>query len=203
MTKPVWDMVAGPLTEEPVIKFHHWYQRACDAGIKLAEKAAVATVDAAGRPSVRYVLVRAYSDEGLVFFTNYQSTKGVHLAANASVALAFHWQELGLQLRVEGQAVQADRTFSTDYFDTRPLGSRAAAIVSSQSQKVNSYNLLEQAMQQLLEQGEAAIKCPEHWGGYLVRPHSFEFWEDRQHRLHYRELWESQGAQWTKSLLAP
>ena len=198
-----WNPVIGPVDLEPIQKFHQWYHRAVSADLELPEKAALATADADGRPSVRYVLVRAYDERGLVFFTNYQSRKGRDLAANPVAALAFHWVQLGLQVRIEGSIEKVEPDLSDRYFASRPAGNRAAAIVSPQSDEVASYEQLHRDLDQLLEQGDQALARPDYWGGYRLQPDQFEFWTNRDHRLHERECWRLHEGNWQHSLLSP
>ena len=198
-----WEMVQGSMREEPTRKLHQWYERACKAGIELPERAALATADGDGRPSVRFVLMRGYDDAGLLFFSNYHSRKALDLQANPRAALAIHWLPLGLQLRVEGQVQVAPAELSDRYFDSRPAGNRAAAIESPQSREVADYDDLLRRVEDRLAAGESALSRPEDWGGYRLAPDLYEFWVQQEHRLHEREQWQKRDGVWVRSLLAP
>lgn len=198
-----WNPVLGDLGDGPVRKFHDWYQSAVASGIQLPERAALATATVAARPSVRFVLVRGYDSEGLVFFTDYNSRKGDELKANPVAALAIHWRRLGLQVRVEGRVERVASELSERYFDSRPAGNRAVAIASQQSQVVAGYDEMRQALEEQLAHGEEMLKRPKNWGGYRLCPDRFEFWTEQPHRLHERELWTCQEGEWKHCLLAP
>lgn len=198
-----WQPQLGPLGDGPVRQFAQWYERARTQGIVLPERAALATASADGKPSVRFVLVRGYSEQGLAFFTDYSSRKGRELAANPWAALAFHWRQCGLQVRAEGRVERLSADLSDRYFASRPAGSRASAIVSSQSEPVGDYKPLTTQAQKLLQDGEEQLQRPDSWGGYLLSPDTFEFWTERADRMHEREQWMRQGDQWTKQWLMP
>ncbi len=205
------DYAVAQLTEsvvarDPMTQFSAWVDAAeKDERIDEPHAMTLATVGRDQRPSARIVLLRMIKDESLYFFTNYESAKGRDLAANPSVALVFHWAPLERQVRVEGEAVRATGDESDAYFASRPFMSRLAAVASPQSEIISGREELEQRMQTLLvEHPEGtAVSRPEHWGGYRVVPHSFEFWQGGRSRLHDRIRYRQQDEGWTIERLAP
>jgi pyridoxamine 5'-phosphate oxidase len=155
------------------------------------------------RPSTRIVLIKDFDERGIVWFTNYQSQKGVELAGNPFAALQFHWVELERVVRIEGIVEKVDAATSDQYFNVRPLQSRLAALASPQSTRLSGRAELEANMDKACQQyGENPIR-PEHWGGYRLVPDRYEFWQGRRNRLHDRLAYELEGASWIRSRLAP
>src|SRR5258707_14041819 len=146
----------------------------------------LATVSAAGGPAAGIVLLKGVDARGFVFFTNYASRKGVDLAANPGAALLFHWVELEREVRIEGRVEQVSARESDDYFASRPLGSRHAAIASPQSQVVANRAVLEKSFAAAEKTYGAAPARPPQWGGYRVLPSSLEYWQGRPNPLHDR-----------------
>ncbi len=165
----------------------------------------LSTSDVNGNVTSRVVLLKEVRDTGFVFFTNYLSQKGQQIAANPKVSLAFHWPYLGRQVRILGSVTQTTREVSETYFHSRPRGSQIGAAISAQSQKVTSRAELEQRARELDEKldGEEAVPCPEHWGGYLVSPSTIEFWQGRLDRIHDRIVFQSKGGEWERVRLCP
>ena len=199
------------LDPDPFVQFAVWFAEARAAGVAQAEAMAVATADAAGRPSVRMVLLKEHGPEGFFFYTNYGSRKGAELAANPHAALLFFWQPQGRQVRVEGRVERAPRELSESYHRSRPLRSQVAAAISRQSRPVAGREELERAFDELLARsGEAGVPLPATWGGFRVVPIAFEFWEHRDDRLHDRLRYErteagggAAGAVWQRERLQP
>ena len=147
----------------------------------------LATSDLKGKVTVRLVLLKGICEEGIQFFTNYDSAKGKQLAENPRAAVALHWPYLGRQIRIEGVAEKTSRQVSDEYFHSRPVGAQLSASVSKQSSVVPSRQALEQEKQVLIsEVGDGEVALPDDWGGYLIRPDRFEFWQGRSDRLHDR-----------------
>jgi pyridoxamine 5'-phosphate oxidase len=193
------------LDADPLGQFHRWYEEACAAGGAARPDAfAVATATADGRPSVRMVLLKEYGERGFVFFTGYESRKGRELAVNPRAALLFHWHELGRQVRVEGSVERVSEEESDAYFASRPEGARLSAAVSQQSEVVSSRDELEAAVAELERvSGEQELPRPSRWGGYVVVPESYEFWQHREDRLHDRFWYSRRGDGWVIARLAP
>ena len=164
----------------------------------------VATVDDKGQPSSRMVLLKKLSDEGLVFYTNYNSRKGSEIHLNNKVAVNFWWRELKKQIRIEGLISKASKEVSDDYFDSRPIKSRVSAIISNQSSVISSYEDLKKEIDEYLEKNdESSIKRPDHCGLYILVPHSVEFWLERDNRTHERRKYFLDENGWNSCLLSP
>lgn len=191
--------------DDPVELFQRWYRRAHALDPDFAHAMTLATVDAAGRPSARIVLMKDFGPEGLVFFTNYQSRKGAALAACGRVAVVFWWKEWRRQVRVEGVASTVTRQESEAYFATRPRGSQIGAWASQQSRPIPDRAVLAAKVRNLTTRFKGqTIPCPPHWGGYRIRPDRIEFWVDQRSRLHDRlDYQRGPGGRWTPRLLAP
>ncbi|MEP7206341.1 MAG: pyridoxamine 5'-phosphate oxidase [Casimicrobiaceae bacterium] len=194
---------------DPIPQFERWLGEAIKAALPEPTSMSLATADAAGRPSVRIVLLKGVDPGGLVFFTNYHSRKGTELAANPRAALLFHWVELQRQVRVEGTVGTIATADSDSYFASRPRPSRLSALASPQSEAVAGRAALEarfEAMAARFPEGHEDIPRPPHWGGYRLVPASFEFWQGRRSRLHdrirYRRAPQDPGL-WVIDRLAP
>jgi len=167
----------------------------------MPEAMALATAAPDGRPSVRMVLLKGFDERGFVFFTGYRSRKGRELAENPFAALLFHWQPLGRQVRVEGLVSRVPTEESDAYFRSRPLGSRHSAIASSQSDPVSSRAELEARVAAL--EGNPDPLRPAEWGGYVLAPDAYEFWQHRDDRLHDRFRYAREAGGWRIERLAP
>jgi len=165
----------------------------------------LSTIGIDGFPKSRVVLLKKFDENGFVFYTNYLSEKGKALANNPNVCLSFHWHALERQVIIKGIAQKTEPNISDLYFDSRPLGSRLGAMVSAQSEVIKSRDVLEKELSKLEQQYEdQAPKRPEHWGGYLVRPHEIEFWQGRPNRLHDRIRYRIvDNIDWVFERLAP
>ena len=193
------------IDRDPIRQFQIWLDEAIEAKLPLPEAMTLATATSDGRPSARMVLLKQVDQEGFVFYTNYRSAKARQLDANPYAALVFYWAQLERQVRVEGSVVRTSLQESRDYFQTRPRESQIGAWASDQSEVISGREALEQRAQELeaLYCGRD-VDCPEHWGGYRVRPERIEFWKGRLGRLHDRILYERDASGlWTISRLAP
>jgi pyridoxamine 5'-phosphate oxidase len=164
----------------------------------------VATADAEGRPSARILLIKGVDERGFVFFTNYESRKGLELAANSHAALLFHWIELERQVRIEGMVEKTSAVESDAYFASRPVGSRIGAWASEQSREIASRAELEAREKAFAERFGDEPPRPPHWGGYRLVPARIEFWQGRPSRLHDRITYtrETDGS-WHIARLSP
>ena len=190
---------------DPVKQFQIWLDDAIAANIPLAEAVTLATATPDGRPAARMVLLKQVDRNGFVFFTNYRSAKARQLDANPYAALVFYWNVLERQVRVEGSVVRTSAEESREYFQTRPRESQIGAWASDQSEVIGSREVLEQRAQELETlYCDKEIDCPEHWGGYRLKPDRIEFWKGRLGRLHDRILYElDSNGLWTIRRLAP
>jgi len=187
----------------PLDLFQTWFAQAEAAAVPQPEAMALATASPEGRPSLRFVLYRGRSGQGLRFFTNYQSRKAEELTANPVAAGTFYWQPLARQVRVEGPVEKVDPAQSDAYFASRPRGSQLAAWASPQSQPFR-YAELEQRYAELEQEYQGrAVPRPPHWGGFLLIPTRVEFWEGLEHRLHKRVLYTIGPQGWTSTELGP
>jgi pyridoxamine 5'-phosphate oxidase len=191
------------LDSDPLRQFERWFAEARGSGLPVPEAMALATATAAGRPSVRMVLLKGADDRGFTFHTNYESRKGAELAVNPHAALLFHWQPLGRQVRVEGRVERVGVEESEAYFRTRPLGSRLAAWASPQSRPLTGRAELERLYAEARERFDEDVPLPPAWGGLRLVPEAYEFWEHGDDRLHDRVRYERDGDGWVKTRLAP
>ncbi len=192
------------MLQSPIALFHRWYGEARRHGIPLYDAMALATADRRGRPSVRYVLLKESGPRGFVFYTNEQSRKGRELLSNPRGALAFYWDALGKQVRIEGRVRRVTPREADAYWRTRPRESQLGAVLSRQSEPLHSPRGLEEVFRKLdrLYRGRV-IERPPHWTGFRVIPDRIEFWIRGEHRLHRRDLYEKRGGRWNHVRLQP
>jgi pyridoxamine 5'-phosphate oxidase len=183
---------------DPVALFRALFARAAAAEKGDPTAFALATADASGTPSVRMVLLKGVDERGFTFFTNYDSRKARELEANPRAALCFYWPSIDAQVRVEGTVERVSERESDAYFATRPQGAQAAARGSRQSAPIGSRDELEDAAHRA-GPGER----PDWWGGFLLRPQSYEFWQHREDRLHDRLRYRPANGGWTIERLSP
>ncbi|MDT7526190.1 MULTISPECIES: pyridoxamine 5'-phosphate oxidase [Idiomarinaceae] len=193
------------LQQDPMQQFANWFQAAKDHPSQTDPTAfTVATVSADGQPHQRVVLLKEVRTDGFVFYTNYNSAKGQDIAHNPKVAMHFAWLALEQQIRIEGHAEKISQAESESYFYQRPRESQLGALASSQSSPIASRSELEQHYHQLTEQYEGkTIPMPAHWGGYLIKPQRFEFWQGGRYRLHDRFVYQLGKHGWNVQRLQP
>ena len=192
------------INRDPIKQFQLWLNDAIAAKLQLPEAMTLATATPDGKPAARMVLLKQVDGEGFVFFTNYKSPKAEQLDANPYAALVFYWAPLDRQVRVEGSVVRTSAQESIDYFRTRPRESQIGAWASAQSEVIAGREVLEQRAQELEAlYCDREIDCPEHWGGYRLKPERIEFWKSRIGRLHDRILYEHDTDGWSITRLAP
>lgn len=190
---------------DPFKQFKTWWQEAIDSKFDEVNAMTLTTVDEKNVPSARTVLLKAYDERGFVFFTNYNSRKGIHIASNPNVCLLFFWKELERQVIITGVAEKVSAEESIAYFNSRPEGSKIGAWASAQSAVVAGATFLKETFnfyRERFKHGE--IPKPPHWGGYRVKPVTIEFWQGRPSRMHDRMLYSLQhDGSWTIERLAP
>ena len=200
-------LLESAVPAEPYALFRRWLDEAFAARDRgeLAEPTAMVVATCVdGRPRARTVLLKELTTDGFTFFTNYTSAKGAELSADPAVALHFGWHAIQRQIRVEGTAEKVTRAESETYFATRPRGSQLGAWASAQSSTVGSLADLQNAYAAAERRFAGQdVPCPEHWGGYLVRPLEVEFWQGQPSRMHDRLVYRLSGAAWTITRLAP
>lgn len=186
---------------DPFEQFKLWFDQALTSQEPEPNAMTLSTVSPDGQPSARTVLLKGIEPKGFVLYTNYLSHKGRDIECNPKVALLFFWPTLERQVRIQGWAEKTSREQSESYFYSRPRASQIGAAISPQSKAITSRAVLEKAQTEM--ENLAEIPCPEHWGGYLIHPQSFEFWQGRPGRLHDRIKYTRQGDQWMTERLAP
>jgi pyridoxamine 5'-phosphate oxidase len=193
------------LDPDPVKQFANWFTAAIEAGIRDVNAMSLATAGGDGKPSVRIVLLKGFDQDGFVFFTNYESEKGRQLEENSYAACVFYWIELDRQIRVSGRVEKTSREESERYFRSRPLGSQLGAWASRQSDVLDARRVLDARMAEMTERyADSPVPLPPHWGGYIIKPNLFEFWQGRPNRLHDRFRYTRQGdGSWQIDRLAP
>ena len=188
---------------EPLVQFKTWLEHALTSQVPEPNTMTLASVGADGKPSTRIVLIKDCDARGIVWYTNYDSRKGRELAANRFAALQFHWVELERVVRIEGSVERVPEAESDVYFESRPLDSRLGAWASPQSQVISSRAVLVGNATKAAAQYGLHPPRPPHWGGFLLRPERWEFWQGRKSRLHDRISYRLEGGQWLKERLAP
>jgi len=191
------------MADDPIAMFDGWLAEARLSEPNLPESMALATADAAGRPSLRMVLLKGHGPDGFVFYTNLDSRKGEDLAVNPHAALLFHWKSLRRQVRIEGPVAPVTDGDADTYFATRSRQSQLGAWASDQSRPLPERSVMEDRFEDLCLSFEGReVPRPSRWSGFRVAPQVMEFWTDRESRLHDRRLFTWHGA-WTESLLYP
>ena len=175
------------VASNPIDQFARWWNEAVASQIDEVNAMTLATVNAAGVPAARIVLLKGYNPSGFIFFTNYESDKGKNLSQNPNAALVFFWKELERQIRIEGTVQKVSAEESDRYFNSRPASSRIGAWASPQSAVIENRLVIEQNVERYSSIfANDSIERPDHWGGYIVKPTSIEFWQGRSSRLHDR-----------------
>jgi pyridoxamine 5'-phosphate oxidase len=191
--------------KNPFMQFERWMENALEAKTHEANAMTLATVNKKGQPDARIVLLRGVDKNGFTFFTNYKSAKGKEMSENKKVCLNFFWPELARQVRIKGVIEKLSSKLSDEYFQSRPRESQLGAWASNQSEVIENRQALERRFDELNEKyNEKKIPRPSHWGGYVVKPVTIEFWQGRASRLHDRILFEkNKSGKWKISRLAP
>jgi pyridoxamine 5'-phosphate oxidase len=196
-------LLEGAVDPDPLVQFGRWFDAAAKV-MTSPEAMVVASADAQGRPSARMVLLKAWGEEGFVFHTNYDSRKGRELTENPHAALLFYWEPIGRQVRIEGPVERTDGRESDAYFLTRPRGGQISAYASHQSRTIEDRGRLDARVEALqAEYAGRDVPRPAWWGGLRVSPRVFEFWQNREDRLHDRLRYAGGPAGWEITRLQP
>lgn len=190
------------MKENPFDQFKLWYNEEMESKSFLPDAMTLSTVGADMMPSSRIVFMKILTEEGFIFFTNYRSKKGRQLEENPKASLLFFWPRLIRQVRVEGLVERCSEQISDDYFNSRPLPSRAASLLSKQSEPLDDKEEFDNNIIRLSENEEMVIR-PQHWGGFILKPQLFEFWQNREHRSHDRFAYTLEGPGWKITRLYP
>ena len=195
---------SSSLSHEPLVRINEWIEEAVKLEVPLPHAMNLSTADDFGQPSSRMVLLKSISDEGMVFYTDYESHKGQMLNKNSKAALNFWWAKTDKQIRIEGVCIKTSDQESDEYFQSRPKGSQISATVSIQSKEIRDYeNLVKEAKDLEKRSSGSNLKRPSRWGGYKLIPNRIEFWKNEANRLHRRELFTLESNKWRKTLLSP
>ena len=192
------------ISQEPLLEVKYFLEQAKDKDLRDWNGMTVSTVDENQRPSSRVVLLKKFTDDGLFFYTNYNSKKGQDISKNNNVSVNFWWRELQVQIRISGSISEASRSESEEYFNSRPKGSRISAIVSKQSEEIESFESFQKTVEKAINDlDEKDIKLPDHCGMYKIMPAEIEIWKEGEFRRHERTLFKLEGKKWIKSYLSP
>jgi pyridoxamine 5'-phosphate oxidase len=189
---------------DPIVQFRYWLNDALKANVSEPTAMVLSTVGNEGIPSSRMVLLKNLDHDGFTFFSNYDSRKGIQIAQNPNASLLFFWPQIERQVRIEGRVAKTPRHISDEYFLSRPEGSKIGAWASPQSQIVPGREYLDNLQKDYVQLFKSkAHERPENWGGYKLFPHTIEFWQGRENRLHDRFEYKINGNIWEIHRLAP
>jgi len=190
---------------DPIKQFDIWFTEAQEAKVPEQNAMTLSTATHDGRPSARIVLLKGFNEKGFVFFTNYLSRKGKEITKNPVAALTFFWPALERQVNIEGTLEKVSKEESEKYFHSRPKNSQIGALVSPQSQEIESRDILEKKWNELAaEYADKDVPKPAFWGGFILKPNRIEFWQGRPSRLHDRIVYKRiDNKSWKKVRLAP
>ncbi|WP_158976346.1 pyridoxamine 5'-phosphate oxidase [Cellulophaga sp. L1A9] len=199
------ELTESSISDNPMELFQKWfYETEASEGVDEPNAMTVATIGEDGFPKSRVVLLKKYTHEGFIFYTNYDSEKGKAIANNPNVCISFFWPFMERQIIIKGIAEKIPENLSDGYFESRPDGSKLGAIVSEQSAVIDSREVLEERLKELEKEYETKeILRPKNWGGYIVKPVSMEFWQGRPNRLHDRIRFSLEDIDWKIDRLAP
>ena len=192
--------------DNPLKLFNKWFDEISDTNLEIEINAmTLSTIDNDGFPRNRVVLLKYFSEEGFIFFTNYNSNKAKSILSNNKVSLSFFWEQMERQIIIKGRAFKTSDDVSENYFNSRPLGSKIGALVSAkQSSVIPSRSFLENKFEKIKKQFEnSQISRPLNWGGFIVKPIEYEFWQGRENRLHDRIRYINKDSKWIIERLSP
>ncbi|WP_108812227.1 pyridoxamine 5'-phosphate oxidase [Sphingorhabdus sp. Alg231-15] len=194
--------------KDPFDIFASWFAEARETELNDSNAMTIATADASGQPAARMVLLKGYDRDGFIFYTNQQSRKAADIKANPRAAILFHWKSVRRQIRIEGNLSTVSDTIADAYFATRSRDSQLGAWASDQSQPLDARETFEARFEEIKARFEDQdVTRPPHWSGYRLTPSRFEFWQDREHRLHERRIFvradDDASEMWTEGMLYP
>ena len=191
--------------DNPIDLFKNWFKKAEETEINDPNAVALGTADQKKQPSVRMVLLKGLSDEGFVFYTNFNSRKGSDLKINQQASMCFHWKSLRRQVRVIGKVEQVTEKEANDYFNSRPYKNRVGAWASSQSQTLESRDVFLEKIKEFEKKypDQNKVPRPPHWSGWRILPKEVEFWLDGEGRIHERLNYINNNSRWKKEILYP
>lgn len=192
--------------DDPVALFSEWLQEAQESEINDYNAVALSTVDEQGMPDIRVVLLKGHDDDGFVFYTNMESSKGHQVRTAGKAAMGFHWKSLRRQVRVRGTIEEVSKEEADAYFASRHPQSQRGAWASQQSRPLDDRATLVARLHEVEERypDDDAIPRPPHWSGFRIKPESIEFWQDGEYRLHDRIVFSSDGqGGWSRQRLYP
>ncbi|CAM4260435.1 pyridoxamine 5'-phosphate oxidase [Zobellia nedashkovskayae] len=199
-------LLEGSISDNPMELFQKWfYETEAADGVDEPNAMTISTIGLDGYPKSRVVLLKKFTYEGFIFYTNYNSEKGKAIAANPNVCISFFWPNMERQIIIKGKAEKVAENLSDGYFESRPEGSKLGALVSPQSSVISSREVLENSLKKLEDEYEnKEVLRPDNWGGYIIKPQSMEFWQGRPNRLHDRIRYALiDNLDWKMERLAP
>ncbi|MGE5812418.1 MAG: pyridoxamine 5'-phosphate oxidase [Ignavibacteria bacterium] len=204
MNPPEYFLSENSIDKNPFNQFSSWYNLALESNFIHPDAMTLATSSIQGKPSARIVLLKGFDEKGFIFYTNFLSRKGKELTENPFASLSFYWDKIDKQVRIEGTVRKVALTESEEYFHSRPRGSQLGALVSAQSSVIGSREVMENVYKELEKKyAGKEIPLPDNWGGFILMPDCFEFWQSRENRLHDRIRYSRTSSVWKIERLAP
>ncbi|MDC1068588.1 pyridoxamine 5'-phosphate oxidase [Candidatus Kapabacteria bacterium] len=197
-----FELLDSKIDKNPINQFELWFSESLQSEVEEPNAMAISTVSN-NIPSTRIVLLKGVSQNGFIFYTNYDSEKGLAIENNPNVSLLFFWDKLHRQIRINGTIQKISRSQSVQYFDSRPYESKIGALASNQSKVAASREEIENRFKDFKTRYPENPPCPENWGGFIVEPTKIEFWQGRTGRLHDRIVYEKNNLEWSTKRLYP
>ena len=197
------ELIEKNLPKDPFDLFNNWFEDLEKYGNERENNAmSLSTVNEKNVPTTRVVLLKQFSKKGFIFYTNYNSRKGNHIKNNPNVCVSFYWPSMERQVIINGKVSEISKIESDKYFNSRPRSSQLGAIISNQSEIIPSRKYLEDKLSKIDSNNNDLIR-PSNWGGYIIKPELFEFWQGRDSRLHDRIIFSKSKTNWTQKRLSP